>query len=393
MNDNMTFDFRTIADSIDFGYGTNYREEHTVMAGAQLHVKTAPCVIDALTRFVRTGLYGWTASDDELYLRKTTEWMRRVRNFRIRSDWIVPSYGILQAMCTSIRAFTESGDGVIIQQPVYLLYAKAIVNCGRRIVDNGLTIAKGVYRMDFSDLEEKMSCSNNKLMLLCNPHNPIMDVWDREDLLRIAALAKKHNVLVVADEIFAEHVPAPGQMTPYGNLADARDNCIVCTSLGKAFNFTGTGHSNIIIPDADIRKTYIKQRDADHYGSLNPFMRTALLAAYSEDGKAWIDALLDLGRRNQALVETFLEETAPEARICRHRAGTLLWIDYRASGIDERKLENVLRAAGVEADLGSKYGLNGTGFLRIQIGIPRHELERALERLRRVIEMETAARR
>lgn len=132
--------------------------------------------------------------------------------------------------------------------PVYLLYARAIDRCGRNLVNNPLVYKGDHWEMDFVDLEEKMSRPENKLMLLCNPHNPTMDVWEKKDLERVARLAAKYHVLVVVDEIYAEHVWEEGLMVPYGALSDAEHNCIVCTSLGKSFNFTGTSHANIIIP-------------------------------------------------------------------------------------------------------------------------------------------------
>lgn len=351
------------------------------MAGAQLHVKTAPCIIDALTRFSQSGLYGWTDSDDPLYIRAVVNWMAKVRGWEIEPSWIVPSYGILQAMCASIRAFTQPGDGIIVQQPVYLLYARAIANCGRKLVDSPLQLRGDRYEMDFADLEEKMAAPENKLMLLCNPHNPTMDVWEREDLERVAALAQKHHVLVVADEIFAEHVWQPGLMVPYAAVPNALDHCIICTSLGKAFNFTGTSHSNVIIPDAAIRKAYRTQRDADHYGSLSPFMRAAVLAAYTDEGKAWIDELMDFVHENESLVRDCFARCMPAVKLLRHRAGTLIWADFRGLGLSELELERFFLSAGVEPDLGSKYGAAGTGFLRLQIGMPRSELTGALTRL------------
>ena len=377
----MSFDFQTLADAIDYGFGTGFRPDYTVMAGAQLHVKTAPCIIDALTRFSQSGLYGWTDSDDPLYIRAVVNWMAKVRGWEIEPSWIVPSYGILQAMCASIRAFTQPGDGIIVQQPVYLLYARAIANCGRKLVDSPLQLRGDRYEMDFADLEEKMAAPENKLMLLCNPHNPTMDVWEREDLERVAALAQKHHVLVVADEIFAEHVWQPGLMVPYAAVPNALDHCIICTSLGKAFNFTGTSHSNVIIPDAAIRKAYRTQRDADHYGSLSPFMRAAVLAAYTDEGKAWIDELMDFVHENESLVRDCFARCMPAVKLLRHRAGTLIWADFRGLGLSELELARFFVSAGVEPDLGSKYGAAGTGFLRLQIGMPRSELTGALTRL------------
>ena len=382
----MSFDFQTVADAIDYGFGTEFRPDHTVMAGAQLHLKTAPCIIDGLTRFVQTGLYGWTPSDDPQYLDAIVRWMQQIRGWDIQPDWIVPTYGTLQGMCAAIRAFTDPGDGIIVQQPVYVLYARAIGNCGRKLVDSPLVLCGDRYEMDFDDLEAKMAVPENKLMLLCNPHNPTMDVWERPDLERVAALAKRYSVLVVVDEIFAEHVWEPGLMTPYCTLPEAAGNCIVCTSLGKAFNFTGTSHANLIIPDRDIRTAYRVQRDADHYGSLSPFMRTALLSAYTPEGKAWIDALMTFIQGNEALVRDCFARCMPAVQVLRHRAGTLVWADFRGLGLTEAELEQFFLSAGIEPDLGSKYGAAGTGFLRLQIGMPRSELAGALDRL------ETAAR-
>ena len=192
----------------------SYKENFTMMAGAQLHVKAAPSIIDALTGLSQAGLYGWTDSGDAQYIDAVENWMRSIRGWVIRREWIVPSYGTLQGICACIRAFTEPGDGIIVQQPVYLLYHRAIHNCERKLVDNTLTYTDGRYRIDFDDLDMKMQDPKNKLMILCNPHNPIMDVWEREDLEKVAALAGKHEVLVVTDEIFAEHVIAPAGDDP-----------------------------------------------------------------------------------------------------------------------------------------------------------------------------------
>ena len=144
---------------------------------------------------------------------------------------------------------------------------------------------------------------------------------------------------------------------------------------------TGTSHSNVIIPDAAIRKAYRTQRDADHYGSLSPFMRAAVLAAYTDEGKAWIDELMDFVHENESLVRDCFARCMPAVKLLRHRAGTLIWADFRGLGLSELELERFFLSAGVEPDLGSKYGAAGTGFLRLQIGMPRSELTGALTRL------------
>ena len=215
------FDFQTVADACGIDMGTPYSQSLTMMSGAQLHFKTAPCVIDALTRRAQCGLFGYTESDVPAYLDAVTGWMRDVRGWAIERAWIVPSYGTLQAMCAAIRAFSQPGDGVIVQPPVYVLYDRILTRTRRERVENPLILENGRYRMDFDGLEACMAEPRNKLMLLCNPHNPTMDVWERDSLLRVAALAKKYGVLVIADEIFAEHTPC-GLDSRYQRLCGKR---------------------------------------------------------------------------------------------------------------------------------------------------------------------------
>ncbi len=376
------FDFETIADAADVDLGTPYNPFVTNMSGAQLHFKTAPCVIDALVSRAASGLYGWTRSDVPQYLEAVSCWMSAFRDWKIETEWIVPSYGILQAMCAAIRAFTREGDGIIIQPPVYVLYDRIIKRTGRKKVTNPLLYRNGKYAMDFENLENLMAKPENKLMLLCNPHNPIMSVWEEADLARVAALARKYGVLIVSDEIFAEHAFYGSRVIPFSQIEGASELAIVCTSIGKSFNFTGFSHANIIIPNEKIRESFINQRDADHYGSINPFIYTAVLAAYTPEGMDWIRALISFVEENIRYARAFMARYFPMVTVCEHKAGTLLWMDFRALGLSEDGLYSFLKdEAGILVDRGSEYGEEGTGFIRMQLGIPRRELEEALERL------------
>ena len=378
----MNFDFETLVDSADIDLRRSFQKDVTVMSGAQLHFKTAPCVIKALSARAQSGIYGWTGSEYPEYLEAVRSWMRDVRDWDIQIPWIVPTYGTLQAMCCAIRAFTQEGDGVIVQPPVYVLYDRVLSRTKRKKACNPLLLSDGQYRIDFENLERLMAVPENKLMLLCNPHNPIMSVWEKDDLDKIAALAKAHGVLVVVDEIFAEHVFSGQEIYPYAQVDRAMENCIICTSLGKAFNFTGMSHANMIIPDERIRSAFIAQRNTDHYGSMDPFMHDAVIAAYSKEGKEWINALLSYVSENIRMVKAFFSQHFPQVAVCRHQAGTLLWVDFRGLGLSEEELHRFLKEeAGILADKGSDYGEEGTGFCRIQLGFPKAELDRALQRL------------
>lgn len=347
-------------------------------SGAELDMKTAPCITRALEARAANGLYGYTLPD-EAYLHSLTNWMASERHWTIEDAWIVPTYGIIQALNCAIRAFTQPGDGILIQPPTYHMYAKDTLLNGRRVVENPLLYENGIYSMDFEDLERKMSDPHLKLMVLCNPQNPIMDVWEREDLLRIGALAKRYGVVVFSDEIFAEH-SYMGVIPPYGQLCP--DTAIVLTSLGKAFNFTGFSHGNAIIPNPDLREAFLKQRDIDHFGSIDPFIYTAQIAAYTPEGKAWLQALLDYAGENGRLLREFFARHFPDVTCCRQRGGTLIWLDLHSLGMEEDQLHAFLEnEARFQCDKGSIYGTGGDCFTRIELGTPRLILTKALERL------------
>ncbi|MBQ2753328.1 MAG: aminotransferase class I/II-fold pyridoxal phosphate-dependent enzyme, partial [Firmicutes bacterium] len=346
--------------------------------GAELDFKTAPCIINALKERAENGLYGYTLSDDK-YLSSITNWMKDVRKWDISKDWIVPTYGIIQALNCAIRAFTKPGDKVIIQNPTYHMYAKATLKNGREISDNTLKYCDGHYEMDFEDLEIKMADPKAKLMVLCNPHNPIMEIWERAELEKIASLAQKYDVIVFSDEIFAEHSYI-GPMLSYGDVDNK--NAVVLTSLGKAFNFTGVSHGNAIIPAGDVREKFITQRDIDHFGSIDPFVYASVVAAYSEEGKAWLKEFLDYSWKNGEILKEFFNKNFPSVTCSRQRGGTLVWVDLRSLGMTEDELHDfLLNEAKWQSDRGSIYGTGGECFTRIELGTPRSNLVNALERL------------
>lgn len=347
-------------------------------SGAELDMKTAPCITRALEARAANGLYGYTLPD-AAYLQSLSGWLASERNWDVEEAWIVPTYGIIQALNCAIRAFTQPGDGVLIQPPTYHMYAKDTLLNGRRVVENPLIYQEGVYSIDFSDLKQKMQDPAVKLMVLCNPQNPIMDVWEREDLLRIGELAKRYGVVVFSDEIFAEHsymgpIPSYGQLCP--------DTAVVLTSLGKAFNFTGFSHGNAIIPNPELRETFLRQRDIDHFGSIDPFIYAAQLAAYTPEGKAWISALLEYAGENGRLLREFFAQHFPDVTCCRQRGGTLVWLDLHSFGMDEDALHAFLEGeAKFQSDRGSIYGTGGDCFTRMELGTPRAILMEALDRL------------
>ena len=382
------YDFNKIIDrkgtsswKYDFYEEYNKPSDTLSMWIADMDFPTVPEVVKKMEDVAIFGIYGY-ARPMSGYYEALKNWYKTHFDADFENEQVVFTPGIVFALNMAVKTYTNEGDGVLVMRPVYYPFLNAIKNNKRKLINSPLVYSDGKYSINFTDLEKKIVDEKVKLMLLCNPHNPTMDVWEKKDLERVARLAAKYHVLVVVDEIYAEHVWEEGLMVPYGALSDAEHNCIVCTSLGKSFNFTGTSHANIIIPDDTIRGAYITQRNSDHYGSLSPFMRAALLGGYTKEGKEWIDALMEFSGENEKIVRDFFAENFPKVHFCRHRAGTLLWADFREMGTEE-EVYAWFQKAGVEPDLGSKYGEEGRGFLRLQIGMPKRELNYALERIKK----------
>lgn len=384
----MKYDFDTLVNRQNSG-NMKYRDtpEEVLQAGgisysgAEMDFKTAPVIMEALAAKARNGLYGYTITDDE-YINAMMHWMKTRRDFEIQREWIVPTYGTLQAMAAAIRAFSSEGEGVVIQPPVYLLYRKVIEHNHRQVVESPLLYEGGEYRMDFTSLEQVFARRDTKLMVLCNPHNPIGKVWPRDVLTRVAELAARYDVLVIIDEIFAEVVFNGHYTVPYLQIPGAEGHAIVTTSLGKVFNFTGFSHANVLIASESLRASFLRQREIDHYGSINPFMREALIAGYRHGGE-WVDEMLGYVQENIRLVCDFFQKYLPQITIPETQGTFLIWMDWNALGLSEEELHAFLRKeAALDLDCGSWFGTGGYGFTRMNLATPRKPLEQALERLK-----------
>lgn len=382
----MEFDFETLVDRRNIGnmkYSISSEPgtpgNAVVLSGAEMDYATAPVIREALSEFAMRGIYGYTLPD-EAYRSAICTWMERVRSFRVEMAEIVPTLGTIFALDTAVRAFTQPGDGVIVQHPSYYRYDVGIECNDRRAVSNPMKESGGVYSLDFTDLEAKMSDGRNKLLVLCNPHNPTGKVFVREDMERIAALARKHDVIVFSDEIFAEMTYEGRRVEPYAIIDPERG--ITSTSLGKLFNFTGVNHANLIIKSEDLRKRYLTQRTADHFGSIDPFFYCAVRAGYSEEGWAWSRAMAEHTWGNYCIMRDYLAEKLPDISLSPLEGGFVVWMDLRALGMDDGALERFLRdEVNVIADPGIEYGPEGCGFLRLNIATSREQIYTFLDNL------------
>ncbi|MTI95907.1 MAG: aminotransferase class I/II-fold pyridoxal phosphate-dependent enzyme [Firmicutes bacterium] len=350
-------------------------------SGAEMDFKTAPSVVGAVNKRVENGLFGFTVKDRS-YLQAVGWWLREVRAWPVDADWIVPTLGTIFSLATAIRMTTKVGEGIIIQPPVYYRYEQAASRLKRKTVNNPLILENGQYHMDFDNLEKCMADPNNKLFVLCNPHNPIARVWPEADLKQLAGLARKYGVVVFSDEIFAEVAFEGHRVTPYAALAEAEELAIVATSLGKTFNFTGVNHANIIIPDNRLREAFIAQRDADHFGSIDPLVHAAVCGAYCPEGLEWVEAMREYVAANICFLQEFVGKKLPNIKVLPVEGAFIAWLDMRGLGLSEPELMTFLeQQAYLCVDPGGDYGVGGKGFVRMNIATPRKELERALSLL------------
>lgn len=375
--------FEELADRTGIGNmkGSFGGADTVVLSGAEADFATAPCVTKALSAFASRGMYGFTLPD-EAYRSAVKWWMQAARGLDIQTEWIVPTLGTTYALATAVRAFTEKDGGVIIQHPSYYRFDRAILRNHRRVISNPMKEENGAYALDFAHLEACMADPANKLLVLVNPHNPTGKVFAKDDLLRIAALARRYRVTVFSDEIFAETAQPEHPCVPYVEIDP--ENGITSTSLGKAFSFTGVNHANLIIPNDDLRQRYLTQRDEDHFGSLDPFFYNALMAAYTPEGFSWVREMTAHVKRIHELVKRELAGTP--IGVSPLEGSFVGWLDCRKLGLSDERLDDFfLNTCRIMPDPGWEYGPGGSGFIRINLATTTSQMQRALTALKEAL--------
>lgn len=344
---------------------------------AEMDFRTAPAVIDAMEQCARAGLFGFTLCDDA-YLDAVCYWMREAREQEICPAWIVPTMGTIHSVASCIRLCVGEGQRMIVQPPVYNRYQQAADRIGRETVYNPL-IRKmdGSYAMDLEDLHRKMADPDNRLLVICNPQNPTGSVWSRDILEQIAIWAVEYDVVVYSDEIFADYSYTKEPVTMYCTLLDGHNNGISATSLGKTFSLTGVNHANMLIADEALRERFIQQKYKDHYGSIDPMHRAALLGAYSEDGMDWMRAVRALVIDNYQLVLDFFRKRLPAVEISPLQGGYVIWLDWS----DVPKAQELMERAGLVLEDGADFGMRQGTYTRWCIATPGSVMQAALMRL------------
>lgn len=382
----MSYDFDTVinrrgTDSMKWDVGEN----ELPMWVADMDFKTAPEVLAALQERLDHGVFGYVDVTGEWY-RAYIDWWKQRHDFEMQKDWLIFCTGVIPAISSAVRKLTTPNENVVIQTPVYNIFFNSIVNNGCRVLECPLVYEDGAYAVDFTDLEAKLADPQTTLMILCNPHNPVGKIWERETLAKIGELALKHHVTVISDEIHCD-ITRPG--FDYVPFASVSETCakvsVTCIAPTKAFNLAGMQTAAVCVPEEHLRHKIRRALNTDEVAEPNSFACAAAIAAFTR-GEDWLDALRAYLFENRDLAARFLREEVPQIKLIEGKATYLLWLDVSGLGKNGKAIAAFLRErTGLYLSAGGSYGKAGEQFLRMNIACPRTVLEDGLERLKQGI--------
>lgn len=384
----MIYDFDKITDR----RGTNslkweVSEGELPMWVADMDFPTAPEITEAVQKRAAHGIFGYTVLPDEWYDAYLGWWERR-HHFRIEKEWLMFVTGIVPAISSAVRKLTTIGENILVQTPVYNIFFNSIVNNGRNIEEAPLCYDGENYTIDFRELERKLADPQTTMMILCNPHNPVGKIWDRETLERIGELCCRHHVIVLSDEIHCD-LTAPGcEYIPFASVSKiCRKISVTCIAPTKAFNLAGLQTAAVVAADETLRHKMQRALNTDEVAEPNVFAVDAAIAAFTK-GEPWLCALREYIAGNKRLVSEFLKREIPEIKPVPSEATYLIWLD--CGGLPELKngkktggelCRFIREKTGLYLSGGGQYGKSGENFLRMNIACPRSLAENGLNRL------------
>jgi len=344
---------------------------------ADMDLASPVCVQESLAKRAAHPLYGYTVYPLRYY-DAIQNWMQKRFGWSIEKEWIVPCYGVVPSLNFAINAYTNEGDGIIVQTPLYPPFVSSIKHKNRKVLDNILVYENGCYYIDFEDFEAK--AKEAKLFLLCSPHNPTSRAWDKDELDRLIEICIRENVLIISDEIHADIVYEKLHYT-IGSFEKMMHKCVVLNAPSKTFNIAGLNTSYAIIPDTTLRHQYILEQNKSGITNGNPFGIEALMSAY-EEGDAWLDALKVHLQENIRYVKTFLETHSLPIKVIPTEATFLMWLDCHDMGLSHEELTHFFYyKAKLGLNDGISFGKAGAGFMRLNIGTGKEVLECAMQQL------------
>jgi len=347
---------------------------------ADMDFESPPSVIEAVRQRAKHGLFGYTGIPNSYY-QAVINWMRKRFNWEIKKEWIVITPGVVAALHLAVQAFTQPGDKVIIQPPVYYPFIWAVESNDRRLINNTLINDSGRYLMDFEGLEKAID-ERTRLLILCSPHNPVGRVWKKEELERLVEICLKHNIIIISDEIHSDLIMKGYRHIPTATISeDAAQIMVTCTAASKTFNTAGLMTANTIISNKSLYNQFNNAVRKAGLMHADLFGLAATEAAYNQ-GEEWLEQLLDYIAGNYEFLCSFVAENMPKVKVTPLEGTYLVWLDFRGLGLPDEELKSLLlKKARVWLDDGPMFGPGGAGFQRINIACPRKILKEGLRRI------------
>ncbi len=347
---------------------------------ADMDFETAPEIIQAMKARAEQGVFGYSVMTQDWY-EAYQDWWERRHHLRIQKDWLIFCSGVVPAIASMVRKLTTPGENVLVQTPVYSMFFNCVNNNGRNVLESPLAYKDGEYTIDFSDLEEKLANPQTTMMILCNPHNPVGKIWDRETLKRIGDLCAKYHVLVISDEIHCDLTDPGYEYVPFASVSETcRDISVTCIAPTKTFSIPGIQTAAVVVADPFLRHKVNRGLNTDDLAEPNAFAVGAAVAAFRE-GESWLEELRVYLRDNKQCVRDFVESKLPGIRVAPSRATYLLWLDCSGLTEDAGRLARFIRRhTGLYLTAGEEFGTGGKSFIRMNPACPRPVLQEGLER-------------
>ena len=363
----MLYNFDEIIDRRNTGsFKWHYTDETIPLWVADMDFKTAQPILSAIEQVTQHGILGYTVPTEPLY-QAIIDWHGSRYDLWLEQQDILFSPGVVPSLVMMMKVFTEAGDAVLINNPIYTPFMTKVLDNDRKLVTSALQEAEGKYTLDLEDIEAKIIEHKVKLYLFCNPHNPGGRVWTAEELEALLLICKKHDVAIVSDEIHQDLTLSGHIFTPFLTLAEGYEHKVVSlTSMTKTFNIAGIKGSMIFAKDSGLLSKINQQQRLSDEHELNLFAYTAMRSAYEQGGK-WLAKALTYIEANIDLTLKFLEEHLPKIKVMRPEASYLIWLDCSAYAQDDQILYDALREAKVELSAGIKYG--GEGHLKMRLNV------------------------
>ena len=351
---------------------------------ADMDLKTAPEIIEAMREKVEQGIFGYVYRPDSYY-QAAADWLERRFGYKIDPATLINSPGVVPTLSLLVRSMTKPGEKILIQSPVYYPFAATIRDNGREVVENKLVKDdEGYYTIDFEDFEKKVSDESIGLFIMCSPHNPVGRVWTKEELTRIGTLCLQYGVTILSDEIHSDLALFGHKHVVIASLSpEIAAITVTMMAPSKTFNIAGMMNSVVVISNPELRRPFEKELLCLHLDLGNIFGHVTLEAAYKH-GDAWLDEMVRYLEKNILFTDQFLQEELPAVKMILPEGSFLLWLDFRATGLSHEQIqEKLLHEAKVGLNSGMDFGPDGEGFFRMNIGCPLETVKEGFERLKK----------